>query len=221
MEALLHLCSAFGLSSASGLNAYIPLLTVGIMANRGIIHLSSPYDALGQGWCIAILVILLAVEIIVDKVPGADHVNDVIQSFVRPTAGAILFASQAGIIHGVHPGVWITIGLLMGGSVHATKALARPVVNVATAGFGAPVVSVVEDLVGTVVSVVAILVPILAVALVGLFGWMLFKLFRRTFFGKRRPIAVPAVAVMPALQPVGATAAPAELAEARGWGGGV
>jgi len=215
----MQLCSAFGLSSAAGLNAYIPLLTVGIMANRGMLHLTSPYDVLGSWWCIAILSVLLVVEIVVDKVPGADHVNDVIHTAIRPASGAILFASQAGVIHGVHPGVWIVLGLLMSGGVHATKSLARPVVNVSTAGIGAPVVSVVEDLVGTVLSIVSILVPILAALLVGIFGWLMYKSFRRIFFGKRRPIAVRAVAVV--------APAPEEMAEAKpvgagnDWGGGV
>jgi hypothetical protein len=214
MTELLHICSAFGLSSAAGLNAYIPLLTVGIMANRGVIHLAAPYDILGSGWAIALLVVLLIVEIVVDKVPGADHVNDMIHTAIRPTAGAILFASQAGVITGVHPGVWLTIGLLTGGSVHAAKAVARPIVNVATAGFGAPVVSTIEDLVGTVVSIVSILVPILAAILVGVFGWLMFKAFRRAFFGKGRPVAVPAVAVetLPPPEPVGV---------GTHWGGGV
>ena len=70
----------------------------------------------------------------------ADHVNDVIQSFVRPTAGAILFASQAGTVTGVHPGVWIVIGLLFSGMVHGTKMAILSVVNVTTAGISAPVI---------------------------------------------------------------------------------
>ena len=92
MSELSHLFSAFGLSSAAGLNAYIPLLTVAIMANRGALHLASPFDVLGSGWCIALLIVLLIVELVVDKVPGADHVNDVIHTAIRPAAAAILFA---------------------------------------------------------------------------------------------------------------------------------
>jgi hypothetical protein len=210
MQELMNLCSAFGLSGAAGLNAYIPLLTVGIMQNRGWLHLASPYDVLGSGWCIGLLIVLLIVEIVVDKVPGADHINDIIHTAIRPAAGAIVFASQAGIIHGVHPAVWITIGLLMSGGVHAAKALARPVVNVTTAGFGAPIVSLVEDLVSTVLAIVSVLAPILAVVLLGFFGWVLYKIFKR-FFGKGarggRGIALPVKAVAmdaPAEQAVGA-----------------
>jgi hypothetical protein len=42
---------------------------------------------------IAIAAILLMVEIVADKVPALDSVNDVVQTFVRPTAGGIVFGS--------------------------------------------------------------------------------------------------------------------------------
>jgi len=149
---------------------------------------------LAKPWCIAILVCLLIVEIIVDKIPGADHINDMVHTLIRPAAGAVLFASEAGVITQVHPGVWMALGLILSGSVHGTKALARPVVNIATAGLGAPVVSVVEDFVSATLAIVAVLVPILGVILLAIFAWMLWKLFRR-FFGKGRGIRVYAVPV--------------------------
>ena len=190
MNAMLSLSAAFGLSAAAGLNAYIPLLLISILARTGVVHLTAPYDVMGQNWCVVLLAVLCVIEIIVDKVPGADHVNDVIQSFVRPTAGAILFASQAGTITGVHPGVWIVIGLLFSGLVHGTKMAIRPVVNVTTAGIGAPVMSVLEDLISTVMTLVAIFAPVLVV-LAGFamswVAWMAYKQFRT------RPVVVRAV----------------------------
>lgn len=182
---LMHLSSAFGLSASAGLNAYIPLLLLSIMANRGVIHLTAPYDVMGTWWCITILTILCVIELVVDKVPGADHVNDAVQTVVRPTAGAILFASQTGAISSAHPGVWITIGLLTAGGVHAVKAVARPPLNVATVGIAAPVVSTLENVVSTVVSVLAIVAPLLALAVMALVGWLAFMAFRRFLYGPR------------------------------------
>ncbi len=195
-------CSALGLSGAAGLNAYIPLLTVAVMQNRHVISLAKPYDVMGEWWVIAILAVLLVVEIIVDKVPGADHVNDLIQTAVRPTAGAILFASQHGTIPWAPVGLLALMGILLSGGVHAGKSVARPIVNVGTAGLGAPIVSLVEDLVSTVLSIVAILLPVLAVILMGVFGWMLWKLFHR-FFGREK-VARKRIAVAVAAVPVGA-----------------
>lgn len=214
------ICSALGLSGAAGLNAYIPLLTVAIMQRQGVIHLAKPYDVMGEWWVIGILAVLLIVEIVVDKVPGADHINDVIQTAVRPTAGAILFASQHGTITWAPPWLLAIVGILMSGGVHTGKAVARPVVNVGTAGLGAPIVSLVEDLVSVVLSIVAILLPILAVVLMGLFGWLLWKLFRRFFGGPgRRPTSFP---VEVAAVPVGSGDSVSEESPAgRAWGGGV
>lgn len=194
MNLLLNLSSGLGLSGAAGLNAYIPMLLLSIMTNRGVIHLTHPYDVLGQWWCVAILAVLCLLELIVDKVPGIDHINDVIQTLVRPTAGAILFASQMRIVTHMHPAVWMILGLLMGGGVHAVKTVARPVVNLSTLGVGGPVVSVVEDFVSVVISLLAILAPIFCIAAMLVFGWILWKMFKR-FKQWRRPLRVEAVPV--------------------------
>jgi uncharacterized membrane protein len=192
MTEFLYISSAFGLSSAAGLNAYIPLLLISICSNRGIMHLAAPYDTLGSWWAILILAVLCIAELVVDKIPGADHINDIIQSFLRPTAGAILFASQAGVITHVHPGLWLVIGLLMAGSVHAAKASARPVINVSTFGIGGPVVSTIENMIASVLTIVAILAPVLCLLLMAIFAWVLYRAFKSF---RARPIKVAAVPI--------------------------
>ncbi|HEY4330391.1 MAG TPA: DUF4126 domain-containing protein [Phycisphaerae bacterium] len=220
------ICSAFGLSGAAGLNAYIPLLTIAIMQRSHVIQLAKPYDIMGEWWVIGILAVLLVIEIVVDKVPGADHVNDIIQTAIRPSAGALIFASQMGHVSWVHPGVWLVIGIIMSGGVHVGKAVSRPVINVGTAGLGAPVASVVEDLISSTLSVVAIFVPVLAVILMIIFGWLLVKLFRKFFGGWRKDKRVYQVRAVPvktkATVDVQATARQitAEPAQ-RNWSGGV
>ena len=94
--------TAFGLSASAGLNAYIPLLMIALLARfTDWVHLSAPFDLLSNEWVIGALVVLLVVETFADKIPGVDHVNDFIQTFIRPTAGAILFASEANVLHPV------------------------------------------------------------------------------------------------------------------------
>ena len=120
-----------------------------------------PYDVLGAWWAIALIAVLLIVEVVADKVPGVDHVNDVIQTVVRPAAGGLLAVSASG--HGsVSPVVLLVAGVLIAGGVHAVKATARPVVNVSTAGAGAPVASTQEDIGAVIVTVLALLVPVIA-----------------------------------------------------------
>ena len=152
--------SGLTLAAPAGLNAYIPLLVTAVAERLGWIHLASPYDALGNGWVIALIAVLLAIEVVADKVPAVDHANDVVQTVVRPAAGGFL-ALAAG--HGtVSPVALVVAGVLIAGGVHAVKASARPVVNVSTAGVGAPVVSTLEDVASLVVAVLAWLAPLLA-----------------------------------------------------------
>ncbi|MFC2015310.1 DUF4126 domain-containing protein [Chloroflexota bacterium] len=166
MDGLLSVFTAFGLSSSAGLNAYLPLLVVALLARfTDLITLSSPWNALESWWVIGVLVILLLIEMLVDKVPAVDSVNDVIQTFIRPVAGAVLFAASAGVISEAHPVLAMIAGLLVAGGVHAVKATARPIVTGTTAGTMNPVVSTVEDVASLVLAVMAIVVPILGLLL--------------------------------------------------------
>lgn len=192
--ALAGILSAFGLSGAAGLNAYVPLMLVAVLGRLGVLHLGEPFDVLTRWWAIAIIGVLLLVEIVVDKVPGADHVNDVVQTFVRPAAGAILFAASAGIITDMHPAVALVAGLLIAFSVHATKAAARPVVNASTLGVGAPVVSTIEDIVATITSLVAVFLPFIILAVALLFGGAAFWVFRRRRNLRKAKAKLPAPA---------------------------
>lgn len=175
ISGILGVLGAFGLSASAGLNAYIPLLVVALLAKfTNTITLASPWNALESWWTIGVLVVLSIVEIVADKVPAVDHVNDVVQSFIRPTAGAILFAASANAITDISPVLSLICGLLVAGSVHATKSLVvRPTVTVATAGLGDPVVSTAEDIFAVVVSVLSVLVPILMIILVFLVIWFI------------------------------------------------
>lgn len=183
IEAISGLSAAFGLAGSAGLNAYIPLLMVALAARfplaDPLIKLQAPYDLLSSWWAIGILVVLLVIEVLADKIPAVDSANDAIQTFVRPAAGALLFAGSANVITDIHPILSLGAGLLVAGGVHATKTAARPVVTVTTAGVGNPIVSVVEDVVSFVVSLLSILLPILAAILLLIFVGLVLLFIRR------------------------------------------
>ncbi len=165
--AVFSIMSAFGLSASAGLNAYIPLLVVSLLAKyTDLIKLSSPWDAMTSWWVIGTLIFLLVIETVADKVPAVNHVNDIVQSFVRPTAGAIVFAASASNITHVNIVLAIIAGLLISGSVHTAKSLAiRPAVTAATGGAGNIPVSIAEDVTSGTVSVLSVIVPIIAACL--------------------------------------------------------
>lgn len=169
---MLEALTGTGLAASAGLNAYIPLLTMGLLARyTELIHLPSSSQWLTNGWALAILTVLLAVEFVADKVPMIDHVNDVIQTVVRPTAGGLAFGAGAGseTVTVSDPGQFfssnqwlpIAVGVVIAFGVHGVKSVARPVINATTAGFGAPVASTAEDATSIVMSLVAIILPVL------------------------------------------------------------
>jgi hypothetical protein len=181
MESILSIFSAFGLSASAGLNAYIPLLVVALMARfTDLITLNEPWDGLTSWWIIGLLIILSIVEFLVDKFPAINHINDIIvQSFVRPTAGAIVFAASTNVVSNIHPILALALGLLVSGSVHTVKSVAiRPAVTVATAGAGNVPVSVTEDVTSGTLSILSIVVPIVGmvilVTIVSLVVWRLY-----------------------------------------------
>jgi len=177
MDILLGIFSAFGLSASAGLNAYIPLLVIGVIAHyTNLIKLNAPYDALANPYILILIGILLIIEMLADKVPVANHINDLIQTFVRPVAGAIAFAASTNLITGINPIIALACGLLVAGSVHVAKsAVVRPIVTATTAGSGNVPVSVAEDVTSTVVSLLSILVPtaiaILVIIAIVFFIW--------------------------------------------------
>jgi uncharacterized protein YggT (Ycf19 family) len=172
---MLDLAQAFGLSTSAGLNAYVPLLVVSLLSRfTNLVTLDPPYDVLSSWWVIGALGVLLVIEVLVDKLPAADTVNDIVQTVVRPAAGAVLFAATTEGID-ISPLLAGLCGVVLAGGVHAVKAAARPAITSMTAGVANPVVSTVEDMISLVASILAIVAPFLVVALVlvlvGLFAW--------------------------------------------------
>ncbi len=183
MELLTGIFSAFGLSASAGLNAYIPLLVIALISRfTDLINLSEPWNALESWWIIGLLVVLSLIEFFADKVPAVNHINDAIQTFVRPTAGAIVFAASARVITDVNPIFSLALGLLVAGGVHAAKSLAiRPAVTATTGGAGNVPVSILEDVVSTIVSVLSVLVPVvLVVVAVLLAAYLISRLSHRS-----------------------------------------
>ncbi|MEV8513142.1 DUF4126 domain-containing protein [Dactylosporangium sp. NPDC051484] len=191
---MLESLTGLGLATSAGLNAYIPLLAIGLLARyTDLITLPSGWAWMENGWTLAIVAVLLAIEFVADKVPMIDHVNDFLQTLVRPTAGGLAFGaasgaqtvtvSDPGSFFASHQWVPIVVGGAISLGVHGMKAAARPLVNATTAGFGAPIVSTIEDFASVVLSVVAIVLPVLVLLFLLLlffgFGWLMRRRKRR------------------------------------------
>jgi hypothetical protein len=198
---MLAALTGLGLSAAAGLNAYIPLLAVGLLSRyTDLLTLPAGYTWLENPVVLVVVAVLLAAEIVLDKIAVVDHVNDAIQTVVRPAVGGVIFAAttaaerlDASQWMRDNPWAPVLLGVLVALLVHGAKATARPVVNTTTVGVGTPIVSTIEDLISLGLSLIAILAPVLvAVALViGVGGIVLFVRRRRHAAAQRRRPPAP------------------------------
>ena len=182
--------TGFGLATAAGLNAYIPMLLMGLLARfTSLVSLPHGWTWLENGWVMGIVAVLLAVEIVADKIPALDSINDTVQTFVRPTSGGIVFgsgtAAQTAAVSDpaefARTGQWVpvAIGVVTALVVHLTKTAVRPAANAATAGIAAPVLSTIEDFTSVSLSFIAILIPALVLVVMIALAWSAFWLLRR------------------------------------------
>jgi Domain of unknown function (DUF4126) len=180
--------SGIVLAAAAGLNAYIPLLGLAL-ADRALdkISLERPYDIISSTGGIAVLLILLTVEMIVDKIPRLDHINDFVNSAIRPAAGALAFMAITYGQDAINPVVAMILGLLIAGSVHAAKSISRVKITVQTDGVGNPIVSLVEDFFAMMLTLLAVTLPWLGLIALGVGGagmaW-LYKAMPNSLFGR-------------------------------------
>ena len=197
---MFELLTGTGLAVAAGLNAYIPMLIVGLAGRfLDFVVLPAGWSWLENEWVLGILGVLLVIEIVADKIPVVDTINDWIQTIVRPAAGGIVFGAGSSSATAVvqDPGQFFTsgswvpvaVGVVLALGVHAGKALARPAINAMTLGIGAPVVSTIEDASSVVMSILAILAPVLVILGIGGLIWAMVAVFRRAARKRRERAA--------------------------------
>lgn len=187
---MLELLTGTGLAVAAGLNAYVPLLVLGLAGRfLDFVELPSAWRWLENEWVLLIIGVLLVIELVADKIPAVDSVNDWIQSIVRPASGGIVFGTGAATQTAAvtdpaaffESNAWVPVvtGIVIALVVHAGKMLVRPAANALTAGAAAPALSTGEDIGALLLSLFAILIPVLVVvAIVGLIV-LVVSIFRR------------------------------------------
>jgi hypothetical protein len=183
--------AGIGLSSTAGLNAWLPLVILAL-ADRftDVIELDQPYDLLSSNWGIIILLLILPIELIADKIPRLDHLNDLLHTAFRPASGAILFMAVASEDNEIHPVLCLLLGLLIAGAVHWFKTTNRPAITVGTRGIGNPFISMIEDALVILVAALAIFVPWSMILVLPIAGFYLVRAYRRMRTGQTRIMAL-------------------------------
>jgi len=170
---------AFGLSTAAGLNAYIPLLTVGLLDRyTDLIQLSSPWDKLGDPLVLGIVGVVGLADFVGDKVPIVDHVLHLIGTVVAPVVGGVLALASATAFD-LSPGLVVPLGVAAALATQVARTAARPVSTVTTGGGGNPVLSLAEDGVSGALSITALVWPVVTAILAVIVLVVVFLLWRR------------------------------------------
>jgi hypothetical protein len=184
MSLISTIALAMGVSWTSGINLYASVATLGLLSRFAGLQLPGELDVVTNWWVIGIASALYCVEFLADKVPWIDSTWDLIQTFIRVPAGAILAATAFGDFDRSIQ----FIALLLGGSLalssHGTKAATRAILNTSPEPVSNIVASVVEDVVAIGSMVVAVFVPVLLFIIVaaGLFiSWLILPRIIRFF----------------------------------------
>ena len=183
------------LATSAGMNAYIPLLGIALLSRfTPLMELPEQWTWISSNWALIVLGVLLVVEVLVDKFPALDSINDVLQSVVRPASGGMVFSAGVGsqtlATGDIAPEqlaaqdwgqVWpMVTGIVIALVPHVTKAVVRPLLNSLTGGTAAPVMSFTEDFSAIGLLVFAIVAPIVGLVLLAGLVWATIVLLRRT-----------------------------------------
>jgi hypothetical protein len=189
-DVLAAIAVALGAGWASGLNAYAAVLVLGAAQQLGLVTLPHDLQVLASPWVMGVAAILFALNFLADKIPYVDSINDMLQTFVRVPAGALLAYGAAG---GISPEVAVIAGLLGGtlaAGTHVAKTGTRALINTSPEPFSNIAASFAEDVSVIGGLALAIAHPITFLCLLALFValliWLLPKLVRLALTPFRR-----------------------------------
>jgi hypothetical protein len=174
------LLSSLGLATATGLNAWLPLLVVGLLARwTDLVKLNPPYDWLSEPVVLIVLAILCLLDFIADKIPAVDHAMHAVGIVLHPVAGALVSLAANSEAGEVHPVLSIVCGLILAGGTHGARAAVRPVATATTGGLANPVLSLIEDVLSLSLAFLAVVLPVVALGVIALvfvgLGWRLLR----------------------------------------------
>jgi Domain of unknown function (DUF4126) len=157
---------AMGSAWLSGINLYATVLTLGLLERFNVAHLPGDLAYLGHPWVLILAGTLYAVQFVADKIPAVDSVWDMVHTFIRVPAGAVLAATAFAHFD---PSVRV-IALLIGGGValssHSAKTATRLAANTSPEPFSNIVLSLAGDAATVGGSVLMVHYPIVILAVV-------------------------------------------------------
>lgn len=188
MEWFSTLSLALGTAWTSGINLYATVTVLGLLQKFGLAKLPGGLDILDNWWIIGVAGGLYLIEFFADKVPYVDSIWDSIHTFIRVPAGAaVAFAATSDM----NPAVEVAAVLLGGGlafSSHGTKAALRAGANLSPEPVSNWSLSIVEDIIAFIGSILAVFAPILILLVLIIFTLFIFWFFPKVYRAVRRMI---------------------------------
>jgi hypothetical protein len=177
---------ALGSAWTSGINLYATITVLGLLQKFAGVKLPGGLNVLDNWWIIGVAAFLYAIEFFADKIPYLDSVWDVIHTFIRVPAGVVVAYAAT---NDLDPSISIPAALIGGGlalSSHGTKAAARLGANLSPEPVSNWVLSVVEDIIAIVGSILAVFAPVLIAIVLVLFVIFFLWFFPKVFRAIRR-----------------------------------
>ena len=193
METLLSICVGIGLSAACGFRIFVPLLVMSIANLSGHLSLAHGFEWIGSYPALLAFFVATGLEITGYYIPWLDHLLDAIATPAAIVAGTIITASM---VTDTSPFLKWTLAVIAGGGaaglVQGATVLTRGASTITTGGLANPLVATLELAGAFITSVLAVVVPILAVVLVAV---LLFVLGRKLLWKSRGASVTPAMQV--------------------------
>jgi hypothetical protein len=161
MDFISTLAISMGASWVSGINLYATVATLGLLGRLANLKLPGELEVVTNWWVIGVAVFLFVVEFIADKIQVVDSVWDVIHTFIRIPAGAVLAATAFGDFDRRIQVIALLVGGGLALSSHGTKAATRAVINASPEPVSNIVVSLAEDVLVIISVLLAVFLPIL------------------------------------------------------------
>jgi len=166
----MNIGTPYGLALASGIDAYLPLLSYAVCVRFFHLFKVNPNLAfITQDWFMIILVILALADLFADKIPVVDHVWDAIHTVLRPVTGAMVAAAASNQTSGAALLLPIIFGGTLAGMAHTTKAATRLTSTATTAGIANVGISIAEDIAVVIATLLSLFAPVIMVIVVVLF----------------------------------------------------
>ena len=176
-------------SFAAGLNLYVTVAALGLLARFHVLQLPPGLSALDQTWVIALAIALSVLEAVADKIPYFDLIWNAVHTFIRVPAAAILaYQATTHLSPGEHALVTIAAAAIAG-VAHTAKTSARVAVSATPEPFTNAALSTSEDLAAAGITWVATVHPYIGATIVVIALLAILLLTRWLMQGARRVLA--------------------------------